>query len=152
MTGAGAGSRVIQFKGRVFCGRQSDGPLGLVLTGVSQDRPNEAVQVAFSCAAPADLPAELVDAKLEFCGAGRHRLTEEALNRRAAEKKTEKETAAGRRSWELHGPVHVHREVLTAFYQAIPPRVVPFRKRLFWRVMLGLAANPLARRLLLRGR
>jgi len=138
MTGEGRASRVIRFRGWISCRRDGEGPLGLVLAGrVSQDGPGgheESVQVAFSCPAPADLPAELEDAELELLGDGRHRLT------------------SGGRSWSLQGPVHVHREISSAFYKALPPRPVPWRKRLFWRVMLGLAANPLTRRLLLRGR
>jgi hypothetical protein len=106
-----------------------------VLAGrISHDGQDENVKVAFSCPAPADLPAELEDAELELLADNRHRLT------------------SGDRSWSLHGPVHVHREVSSAFYKALPPRPVPWRKRLFWRVMLALAANPLTRRLLLRGR
>ena len=134
MTAANPEPRVIRFRGRVSCGRGGEGPLGLVLAGITEDRPDEAVHIAFSCPAPADLPAEMDGAKLELLGNKRHRLT------------------SGGRSWDLQGSVHVHREILTLFYQAIPPRPVPLRKRLFWRVMLGLAANPLARRLLLRGR
>jgi len=45
---------------------------------------------------------------------------------------------------------HIHREVAGAFYKALPPRPVPLRKRLFWRVMLGLAATSAGRWLLLR--
>jgi hypothetical protein len=42
--------------------------------------------------------------------------------------------------------------VADVFYEAIPPRPVPWRKRLFWRVMLGLARLRIGQRLLLRGR
>ena len=45
--------------------------------------------------------------------------------------------------------VHVHREVATAFYRAIPPRPVPWGKRLFWRVVLPLVGSSLGKRLLL---
>jgi hypothetical protein len=37
--------------------------------------------------------------------------------------------------------VHLHREIAAAFYRAIPPRPAPWRKRLFWRAVLALAAN-----------
>ena len=136
MTNApGEAPRAIHFRGWISCRRDGEGPLGLILVGrTSQHRRDEAVQVAFSCPAPVDLPEALEDARIEFLGGHRHRLT------------------SGDKSWTLDGPVHVHREVAGAFYKAIPPRPVPWRKRLFWRVMLGLASNPLTRKLLLRGR
>jgi hypothetical protein len=128
-------TRTLHFRGWISCRRDGEGPLGLILVGrTSQHRREEAVQVAFSCPAPVDLPEALEDARLEFLGDRQHRLT------------------SGDKSWTLQGPVHVHREVAGAFYKAIPPRPVPWRKRLFWRVMLGLARNPVGRRLLLRGR
>jgi hypothetical protein len=131
----GSETRTLHFRGWIACRRDGEGPLGLILVGrTSQHHREEAVQVAFSCPAPVDLPEALEDARLEFLGHRRHRLT------------------SGDKSWTLEGPVHVHREVAGAFYKAIPPRPVPWRKRLFWRVMLGLASNPLGRRLLLRGR
>jgi len=127
--------RSIHFRGWISCRRDGEGPLGLILVGrTTQHRREEAVQVAFSCPAPADLPDALEDARLEFLGGNRQRLT------------------SGGRSWALQGAAHVHREVATAFYKALPPRHVPFKKRVFWRVMLALAANPLGRRLLLRSR
>ena len=127
--------RVVRFRGWISCRRDGEGPLGLILVGrTSQHRRDEAVQIAFSCPAPADLPEALEDARVEFLGDHRHRLT------------------SGDKSWTLNGAAHVHREVAGAFYKALPPRPVPLRKRLFWRVMLALAANPLGRRLLLRGR
>lgn len=138
MTATGPEPRVFRFRGWISCRRDGEGPLGLVLAGRLAEDPyqqqDETVQIAFSCSAPADLPAELEDAKLELLGQHRHRLT------------------SGGRTWSLHGPVHVHREISSAFYKALPPRPVPWRKRLFWRVMLAAAANPLTRRLLLRNR
>jgi hypothetical protein len=128
-------TRMLHFRGWIACRRDGEGPLGLILVGrTSHHRREEGVQVAFSCPAPVDLPEALEDARLEFLGDRRHRLT------------------SGDKSWTLEGPAHVHREVAGAFYTAIPPRPVPWRKRLFWRVMLGLAGNPIGRRLLLRGR
>jgi hypothetical protein len=127
--------RAIRFRGWISCRRDGEGPLGLILFGrTSQHRREEAVQIAFSCPAPVDMPEALEDARVEFLGENRHRLT------------------SGDKSWTLEGAAHVHREVAGAFYKALPPRPVPWRKRLFWRVMLGLANNPIGRRLLLRGR
>jgi hypothetical protein len=132
---AGSEPRTLHFRGWISCRRDGEGPLGLILVGrTSQHRREEAVQIAFSCPAPVDLPEALEDARVEFLSDRLHRLT------------------SGDKSWTLEGPAHVHREVAGAFYKAIPPRPVPWRKRLFWRVMLGLASNRLGRRLLLRGR
>jgi hypothetical protein len=127
--------RIIRFRGWISCRRDGEGPLGLILVGrTTQHRREEAVQLAFSCRAPVDLPDALEDARVEFLGDNRHRLT------------------SGDRSWTLQGAAHVHREVAAAFYKALPPRPVPWKKRVFWRVMLALAAHPLGRKLLLRGR
>jgi hypothetical protein len=103
-----------------------------MLVGRTQDRPNEAVQMAFAGSAPPDIPDALEEATVEMLGPRRYRIS------------------SGERSWTVDGVAHLHREVATAFYKALPPRPVPFRKRLFWRVMLALAANPAGRRLLLR--
>jgi hypothetical protein len=137
---AGNESRSIQFRGWISCRRDGEGPLGLILVGrvsqngQSESDQDEAVQVAFTSPAPPDLPEALEDARLDFLGGNQHRLT------------------SGGRSWALNGAAHVHREVASAFYKALPPRPVPLKKRLFWRVMLGLASNPLSRRLLLRSK
>lgn len=43
-----------------------------------------------------------------------------------------------------------HRDVTAEFYRAVPPRAVPWRKRLFWRAVLALAATPVATLILRR--
>ena len=122
----------LRFLGWISCRRDGEGPLGLILVGRTKDRPEEAVQMAFACPGPVDLPDALEEAVVERLGPKQYRLS------------------SGDRSWTLDGVAHVHREVASAFYKALPPRPVPFRKRLFWRVMLGLASNPAGRWLLLR--
>lgn len=47
------------------------------------------------------------------------------------------------------GCLHRHRDVGAAFYRAIPPHPVPLAKRLFWRLVLALAAHRPGKRLLL---
>lgn len=42
----------------------------------------------------------------------------------------------------------LHLDASPAFYAALPPRPVPFAKRLFWRIVLGMAGSPLGRWLL----
>ena len=129
-----SGRNLTRFRGWISCRRDGEGPLGLILVGRTDNQPDETVQMAFACPAPVDLPEALEDVLVERLGATEFRIT------------------SGDRSWTLRGPMHVHREVSALFYKALPPRAVPWRKRLFWRVLLGLASRPLGRRLLMRGR
>jgi hypothetical protein len=128
--------QVVRFQGWISCRSDGEGPLGLILVGRTRDRPadrtSEAVQIAFACPAPPDMPEALEDTVVERLGPRQYRIT------------------SGDRSWRLDAVAHVHREIANAFYRALPPRPVPFRKRLFWRVLLALAANPAGRWLLLR--
>jgi hypothetical protein len=58
--------------------------------------------------------------------------------------------ASAPREWILEASaIHLHREISTTFYRAVPPRAAPWSKRLFWRVVLGLAASSWGKRLLL---
>jgi hypothetical protein len=123
--------RIVRFRGGVSC-RRDDSPLGLTLIGRTTDRPDELATLAFTGAAPANLPEALEDATVEQVEAGRYRIW------------------SGRREWIFPArSAHLHREVSTTFYRAIAPRLVPWNKRLFWRVVLAMAASPVGRRLLL---
>jgi hypothetical protein len=122
----------MHFEGWISCRRDGEGPLGLILVGRTRDRPEEAVQMAFACAAPADLPDALEDATVERLAPRRYRIS------------------SGDRSWTLDAVAHIHRDIAGPFYKALPPRAVPLRKRVFWHVMLALAANRAGRWLLLR--
>jgi len=44
---------------------------------------------------------------------------------------------------------HLHREVFHDVLPGITPRLVPWSKRFFWRVVLAMVSNPVGRRLLL---
>jgi hypothetical protein len=123
----------LRFRGWSACRRDGEGPLGLILLGSTPDRPGEVVQLAFAGRAAADLPEALEDVTVERVAEGRYRI------------------ASGPREWMLDGVVHVHREFGKAFYKAVPPRLVPWRKRMFWRVALKLASVGFVQRLL-RGR
>lgn len=128
--------RIVRFSGGVSC-RRDDGPLGLTLIGRTPDRPDETATLAFAASAPADLPEALEDATVEQLDVGRYRIS------------------SGRREWIVPArSAHLHREVSTTFYQAIAPRLVPWGKRLFWRMVLAMVSNPVGKRLLLvlRGR
>jgi hypothetical protein len=123
--------RIVRFRGGVSC-RRDDGPLGLTLIGRTPERLDEIATLVFVGAAPNGLPEALEDATVEEVDTGRYRIW------------------SGRREWIFPArSAHLHREVSTTFYRAIAPRLVPWSKRLFWRVVLALASNPIGRRLLL---
>lgn len=123
--------RIARFRGGVSC-RRDDGPLGLTLIGRTIDRSDEVASLAFAGAAPEDLPEALEDATVEQIDAGRYRIW------------------SGKREWIFPArSVHLHREVSTTFYRAIAPRLVPWSKRLFWRIVLAMAASRAGKSLLL---
>ncbi len=123
--------RIIRFQGGVSC-RRDEGPLGLTLIGCTTDRADEMATLAFAGTAPAGLPEALEDATVEQVEAGRYRIR------------------SGGRDWVFDArSAHLHREVSTTFYRAIAPRIVPWNKRLFWRMVLALVSKPAGKRLLM---
>jgi hypothetical protein len=122
----------LHFKGSVTCQRESAGPLGLTLSGISPEHPGEVVHLAFSGGAPPELPHVLNDVHVERLEPHRYQVS------------------SGGRSWSVTGVPHLHRTVGRAFYAAVPPRPVPLRKRIFWRVALALASSAPGRAVLFR--
>lgn len=123
--------RLVRFRGGVSC-RRDDPPFGLTLIGQTLDRSDEIATLAFVGAAPEGLPEALEDATVEQVAAGQYRIW------------------SGPREWSLAArSVHLHREVSASFYRAIAPRRVPWNKRLFWRIVLSLAAGRFGKSLLL---
>lgn len=115
--------RLATFRGTVSCTRAPDVP-ALTLTGTTTEAPDEPTALAFNAVPPADLPGTLQDAVVERLADGACRIV----------------TASGQ--WLLPpGALHLHREITARFYQAIPPRPAPWRKRAFWRVVLMLAGS-----------
>jgi hypothetical protein len=111
------------FRGTVACRCAPDVP-GLTLRGDTADAPGEETELAFSAAAPAQFPGTLQDAQVQRLSPGRYRIS------------------SATREWLIDArAVHLHREIAADFFRAIPPRRVPWRKRLFWRVVLTLAAS-----------
>src|SRR5579864_1516473 len=120
--------RIIQFRGGVSC-RRDEGPLGLTLIGRTIDRPDEIATLAFAASPPSGLPEALEDLTVEQLEGGRYRIW------------------TGRREWIFPArSAHLHREVSTIFYRAITPRLVPWSTRVFWRVVLAMAASPMGQR------
>jgi hypothetical protein len=125
-------NRVVAFRGGVSCRREPKGPLGLTLVGWTWEHPEEKASVAFSARAPDGFPEVLEDPTVDQLGPGTYRI------------------ASAPREWIIEArAIHVHREVAAAFYRAIPPRPAPWSKRLFWRLVLAMAARSWGKRLLL---
>ncbi len=116
--------RLATFRGPVRCERTAAVPR-LTLSGSSTtEAPGEPAMLAFSAAAPADLPAMLEDAVVDHLGDGEYRI------------------GAARGAWLISSPAgHVHRDIGAPFYRAIPPRRPPWVKRALWRAVLALAAS-----------
>jgi hypothetical protein len=115
--------RIVRFRGGVSC-RRDDPPFGLTLIGRTIERSDEIATLAFVGAAPQGLPEALEDATVEQTAAGEYRIW------------------SGRREWLFPArSVHLHREVSATFYRAIEPRTVPWSKKLFWRIVLSMAAS-----------
>ena len=124
--------RVVTFRGGVSCRRDAGGPLGLTLVGWTSDHPDERLSLAFSGRPPEAFPDVLEDPIVDRLDERRYRIVSPP------------------REWVVEASaIHVHREIATTFYRAIPPRLAPWSKRLFWRVVLGLAASVWGKRLLL---
>jgi hypothetical protein len=122
---------VVTFCGQVDCRFDGGGPLGLILSGHTAQRPEEVVQVAFAGAAPADFPRTLENASVERLGAESFSIS------------------SGARVWSVSArAAHVHREVAAAFYEAVPMAPLRWTQRLFWRIVLALAATAAGRSLL----
>ena len=123
--------RIARFRGGVSC-RRDDGPLGLTLIGRTFDRADEVATLAIAATAPEGLPEALEDATVEQLDVSRYRIR------------------SGKREWVFTArSMHLHREVSTTFYRAIAPRLVPWNKRLFWRIVLAMAASRVGKSLLL---
>jgi hypothetical protein len=124
--------RIATFHSGVSCRRDPLSPLGLTLIGWTADHPDEKVSLAFSGAAPDNLPDVLEDPTVDQIDVGLYRVSSPP------------------REWIVNATaVHLHRQIATAFYRAIPPRVAPWSKRLFWRLVLALAASHSGKRVLL---
>ena len=127
---------VAAFQGPVTCRRDDGVSVGVTLVGAAADSPGETLILTLIGMAPKDLPGTLPAARVVALDGQRCRIE------------------SSPREWLLSvRAIYAHRDVGTAFYRAIPPRPVPLKKRLFWRLVLLLAGGRLGRRMLraLRG-
>ncbi|HLK71677.1 MAG TPA: hypothetical protein VKT19_06950 [Steroidobacteraceae bacterium] len=111
------------FRGTVRCERSSRAHT-LTLSGTSAQGPGEEIALILSASTAVECPHTLEDAVVEQLTGQQYRIRSVA-----GEWLVEAEAA------------HLHREVAGAFYRAILPRPAPWRKRLFWRIVLTLAAT-----------
>jgi hypothetical protein len=134
-----APDRIATFHAGVSCRRDANSPLGLTLIGRTTDHPEETVSLSFSLACslafdgavPEDLPEVLEATTVERIDAHQYRISSPP------------------REWIIQAAgVHLHREIATTFYRAIPPRVPPWSKRLFWKLVLAMAASPAGKQVL----
>jgi hypothetical protein len=114
---------LVRFQGRVSCEERREAPQ-LTLRGVRADAERTPVALAFSAAHPEDLPATLEDAVVESLGEGQYAVRSASSSWRFAAR-----------------AVHLHEDVRRDFYRAIPPRKTPWARRIFFRVVLTLAAS-----------
>lgn len=115
---------LVAFHGPVTVERAGAGALRLTLLGVAGEGRGEPTALAFSGAAPVDLPDAVADLSVIPAGGARYRLT----------------SAAG--EWLVAAPAaHLHHDIGTEFDRALPPRRVPILKRCLWAVVLTLAKS-----------
>jgi hypothetical protein len=115
---------LVAFHGPVAVQRQSAGALGLTLIGAAGEGTAEPTSLAFSGKAPEDLPEVLEDLNIARAG-GTHYVL-----------------ASASREWLMDAAAaHLHHDVSSAFYRALPPRRVPLARRCLWAVVLTLAAS-----------
>jgi hypothetical protein len=120
-----------RFLGRIECRFDGCGPLGLILSGYTEGRPRELVHLAFAGMAPAHFPQFLESPTVERLDTERYAISSNA------------------RRWTVSArAAHLHREVAAAFFEAVPARPIRWTQRLFWRMVLPLAATAAGRWLL----
>ena len=126
---ASAASPLAVFRGPVGCRRACN---ALTLTGAAADSTGDTLIVTLTAATIPDVPDSMAAASISALDGRHYRI------------------ACGSRDWIVAATaVHVHRDIGEAFYRAIPPRRAPLSKRLFWRIVLGLAGTAAGKRLLL---
>ncbi|MDE2450048.1 MAG: hypothetical protein KGO22_13825 [Gammaproteobacteria bacterium] len=117
------------FRGAVTCRRSRN---ALTLTGAAADSADDILILTFITPAAPDLPDSLAGATVRALDERRYRIS------------------SGPQDWVVEATsVHVHRDIGATFHRAIPPRLVPLQKRLFWRMVLALAGTRTGKSVLL---
>ncbi|HEX4268724.1 MAG TPA: hypothetical protein VHY36_12615 [Steroidobacteraceae bacterium] len=116
------------FRGAVTCSRTAN---ALILSGAAADSADDRLILTFVSASMPDIPQSLSAASVHAVDGSHYRIV----------------SGSGDLVVEATS-LHVHRDIGRAFYRAVPPRRVPLKKRLFWRVVLWLAGSGAGKRVL----
>jgi hypothetical protein len=117
------------FRGPVTIRRTAN---ALTLNGSAADFADDRLILTFVSRSIPEVPDSLTSATIRAVDGHHYRITSDA------------------REWVVEATsFHVHRDIGDTFYRAVPPRPAPLKKRLFWRVVLALAATGAGKRLLL---
>ena len=114
-------SLLAAFRGIVTCSRTAG---ALILSGAAADSADDRLILTLIGPSIPDIPDSLNAVILTAVGEHRYRIS----------------SASGDLVVEATS-LHVHRDISTAFYRAVPPRPVPLSKRLFWLLVLWLAGT-----------
>ena len=125
-------SQIVRFAGPVSW-VPGPGPAGITLIGRSNEAGSTPAQLSLIGTAGVNLPEAFDDVTVEAQGA-----------RDIVLRSGSREWRVACTTWQLH------RDVGARFYTAIPPRPTPWKRRLSWRVLLGMAATAPGRWLLSR--
>ncbi|MGH8149041.1 MAG: hypothetical protein ACRETB_03545 [Steroidobacteraceae bacterium] len=121
----------MRLSGRLECHR-TEGPARITLVG--RGEAGGPAYLTLIGPVPPDVPARLEAASVEGLDGDRYRIS------------------GGGRTWTLSARRYLHEDVAAGFYAAVPPRRPPFGRRLFWRVVLAVAASRAGRWWLMRSR
>lgn len=122
-------SSAAPFRGAVTCRRSRN---ALTLIGAAADSADDILILTFITPAAPDLPDSLAGAAVRALDERHYRIS------------------SGPQEWVVEATsVHVHRDIGATFYRAIPPRLAPLQKRLFWRMVLALAGTRTGKSILL---
>lgn len=121
-------SLVAALRGPVTCVRTAN---ALILSGAAADSADDRLILTFIDPVIADIPDSLPAASVHALDEHHYRITSQSGEMLV-------QTTS----------VHVHRDVGKAFYRAVPPRPVPFAKRMFWSLVLALAGSRTGKRVL----
>jgi hypothetical protein len=123
-----APSTLATFRGAVSCARSAN---TLTLSGADADCADDRLILTFVSSSLPDVPDVLRGASVRAMDARHYRITSPSRD-------FDIETSS----------LHLHRDIGRAFYRAIPPRRVPLKKRIFWRVVLWFAGTAAGKRVL----
>lgn len=114
-------SLLAAFRGAVSCRRTAG---ALILSGAAADSADDRLILTLVSPSIPDIPDSLTAVIVTAVGEHRYRIS----------------SGSGDLVMEATS-LHVHRDIGTAFYRAVPPRAVPLRKRFFWLLVLWLAGS-----------